>query len=158
NTRLVKISTPYMKSGILFNDYQQHYGKEDSSDLLVWQASSTFMNPSLKGARLEREKRLDPERFAREYLAEFCEDLVAFLPLAWVQAAVMTNRYEIPAAPDNFYVAAVDPSGGHEDSFTLSIVHYFNDRLIQDVCKGWRKVRNETVNLDMIVREIATTI
>ena len=39
------------------------------------------MNPSLKESRLERERRLDPQRFAREYLAEFAEDLDSFLPL-----------------------------------------------------------------------------
>ena len=47
------------------------------------------MNPSLKESRLERERRLDPQRFAREYLAEFAEDLDSFLPSLWVDQAVM---------------------------------------------------------------------
>jgi len=65
NPRLVKISTPYMKGGVLFEDFSRHYGV-DSPDLLVWKASSELMNPTLKSDRLERLQRLDPQRFARE--------------------------------------------------------------------------------------------
>lgn len=78
-TKLIKISTPYMKSGVLHDDFKNHFGRE-SPDVLVWRAPSTVMNPSLKESRLEREHRLDPQRFAREYLAEFAEDLDSFLP------------------------------------------------------------------------------
>ena len=111
-----------MRGGVLYDDFRNHYG-QDSPDILVWKASSTYMNPSLKPARLEREQRLDPERYAREYLAEFIEDLAAFLPLAWIDAAVVQGRHEIAPAPDNLYVCAIDPSGGGQDSFTLSICH-----------------------------------
>jgi hypothetical protein len=82
-TRLVKISTPYMKGGVLYEDFTRGFGQDDP-DLLVWRASSLVMNPSLRAARLEREHRLDPSRFAREYEAEFAEDVDAFLPVAWV--------------------------------------------------------------------------
>src|SRR5262249_55185264 len=79
STRLVKISTPYMKGGVLYDDFQHGFG-QDNADLLVWRASSLLMNPSLRAARLQREQRLDPARFAREYEAEFAEDVDAFLP------------------------------------------------------------------------------
>src|SRR5262249_42729300 len=69
-TKLVKISTPYMRGGVLYDDFKNYFGK-DSPDILIWKASSTLMNPSLKASRLERERRLDSERFAREYEAEF---------------------------------------------------------------------------------------
>jgi hypothetical protein len=86
--KLVKISTPYMRSGVLFDDFKTYYG-QDSPDLLVWRASSTLMNPSLMAERLERERRVDPHRFAREYEAEFAEDIAAFLPGTWIEEAVM---------------------------------------------------------------------
>jgi len=54
------------------------------------------MNPSLKESRLERERRLDPQQFAREYLAEFAEDLDSFLPSLWVDQAVIVGRHELP--------------------------------------------------------------
>ena len=44
---------------------------------LVWRAPSILMNPSLGKGRLARERRLDPSRFAREYEAEFVDDVAA---------------------------------------------------------------------------------
>ena len=58
NPRLIKISTPYMKSGVLFEDFKIAFGQDDP-DRLVWRASSTLMNPSLKEGRLDRERRLE---------------------------------------------------------------------------------------------------
>jgi len=43
-TRLLKISTPYMRSGVLFEDHKRGFGQDDP-DLLVWCATSLLMNP-----------------------------------------------------------------------------------------------------------------
>lgn len=161
STRLVKVSTPYMKSGLLHDDFKNYFGK-DSEDVLVWRAPSTLMNPSLVQQRLERERRLDPQRFEREYMAEFAEDLESFLPTAWIDAAVVEGRHELPPMPGMNYVAACDPSGGGADSFTLAIVHTEGDepnpKIIQDVSKGWRRSRGQTVDLEGVVAEIAATL
>ena len=45
STRLVKISTPYMQGGVLYDDFVRAYG-QDAPDLLVWRAPSTVMNPN----------------------------------------------------------------------------------------------------------------
>ncbi len=159
--RLVKISTPYMKSGVLYDDFKRYFG-QDSLDVLVWRAPSALMNPSLKTERLERERRLDPDRFSREYEAEFAEDLENFLPSAWVENALVPGRHELPEHDSVRYVAAVDPSGGGSNAFTLSIVHTEGNsperRIIQDVIKGWARTRNLTVDLDGVVREIVDTL
>jgi hypothetical protein len=89
--RLVKISTPYMRSGVLWDDFRKGW-EQDNPDLLVWRASTVLMDPSLRPASLERERRLDPDRFAREYEAEFTEDLETFLPGAWIDAAIGGRR------------------------------------------------------------------
>jgi hypothetical protein len=94
-TRLLKISTPYIKGGVLYEDFKRGFGQDDR-DLLVWRASSLLMNPSLRVERLERERRLDPARFTREYEAEFAEDLETFLPSAWIENASETGRHELP--------------------------------------------------------------
>lgn len=157
STRLVKISTPYMKSGILYDDFRRYFG-QDSPDVLVWRASSPLMNPSLRAERLERERRLDPDRFAREYEAEFAEDLEAFLPSAWVDDAVVPGRHELPPRDGVNYVAAVDPSGGGADAFTLAVVHAEGEgsevRVVQDVMKGWARVGSQAPDLAGVVQEI----
>ena len=93
STRLVKISTPYhMKCGIWYEDFKRGFGQDDS-DLLVWRASSQLMNPTITTPRLEQERRLDSLRFAREYEAEFADDVNAFLSTAWVEGAIVTGRF-----------------------------------------------------------------
>jgi len=160
-TRLMKCSTPYMKSGVLYDDFKGYFGK-DNSDVLVWRAPSALMNPALKSSRLEREQRLDPQRFAREYLAEFAEDLDTFIPTAWVEAAIVQGRRELPPVAGVAYAAGSDTSGlgsgSNADSFTVSICHSEGDRVIQDVARGWKKSRGGSVDLAGIVADIARTL
>jgi hypothetical protein len=156
--RLIKISTPYMKSGVLYEDLKSAWG-QDNPDLLVWKASTVLMNPTITAKRLERERRLDPVRFAREFEAEFAEDVDAFLPAACVDDAVVAGRHELPPMVGVPYVAAVDPSGGGADAFTLAIVHVEGDRaqrrVVHDVMKGWAHVGSQ---LTGVVQEIAQTL
>src|SRR5207245_4269 len=94
-------------------------------------------------------------RFAREYLGEFAEDVESFLPRAWIDQAVVEGRHEVAPQRAVDYVAAVDPSGGGADAFTLAIVHQEGDRVVQDVMRGWASNRREKVDLTAVVSEIA---
>jgi hypothetical protein len=156
--RRVKISTPYMRSGVLWNDFRKGWG-QGNPDLLVWRAPTALMNPSIRPASLERERRLDPDRFAREYEAKFTEDLETFLAGAWIDPAVVPGQHELPPREGVRCEAAVDPSGGGQDAFTLAIVHAEGTgpdrRIIQDVMRGWASRRSETTDLEGVVREIA---
>ena len=159
--RLVKISTPYMRSGVLFHDFETSWGHDDP-DLLVWRAPTWLMNPTIAGERLERVRRLDPVRFTREFEAEFTEDLDAFLPFSWVQDAIMTGIHEVPPSDGLRYTAAVDPSGGGADSFALSIVHTEgtgNERvLVQDVARAWGRTGGRPPELEGVIKEIAALL
>jgi hypothetical protein len=158
--RLIKISTPYMKGGVLYADFQRAFGVDDP-DLLVWRAPTTLMNPTITFARLERERRLDPQRFAREYEAEFAEDISAFLSGAWVDAAVSPGVFERAPQPGLAYVGGCDPTGGGLDAFTLAVVHGEGQgarRVVQDVCRGWSKPRGAQANLEGAVQEIAAVL
>jgi len=158
STRLVKISTPYMKSGVLHDDFKRAFGQDDP-DLLVWRASSLLMNPSLRAEQLDRERRLDPSRFAREYEAEFADDLETFLPSAWIESAIQTGRYELPPQNGVRYIAACDASGGGPDAFTLAIVHAEGSgatrTIVHDVTRAWSKPRDAATDLEGAVRDIA---
>ena len=153
--RLVKISTPYMKSGILYDDFRRGFG-QDNPDLLVWRASSQLMNPTILSSRLEEERRKDPGRFSREYEAEFGEDLDAFLPTELVAGAVISGRVALPpVAGAGPYFAAVDPSGGGSDAFTVAIVHTEGPRIVQDVMRGWSGSRSRPLELAAVTAGIA---
>jgi hypothetical protein len=45
-TRLVKISTPYMRSGVLHDNFARAFGKPDP-DLLVWRATPATRRQTL---------------------------------------------------------------------------------------------------------------
>ena len=162
STRLVKISTPYMRSGVLHDDFKRAFGQDDP-DLLVWRASSMLMNPSLRTERLDRERRLDPSRFAREYEAEFTDDLESFIATAWVETAVVRGRHALAPQLDRWwYSAAIDASGGGSDAFTVSVVHLEGEgsdsRIVQDYLKGFSKPRSGPVDLEGVVAEIVTVL
>ena len=139
NTKLIKISTPYTKGGVLFDDFTRAFGKDDA-DLLVWRASSQLMNPTLSAARLERERRLDPIRAAREYDAEFIDDLMACFEHATLMACVSPGVRERPPAGLSYY-GFLDAASGERkgnDAFTFSVSHFEDERAVLDVCRAWQ--------------------
>jgi hypothetical protein len=160
-TVMLKTSTPYMKSGLLHADFARAFGKDDP-DLLVWRATSQLMNPSLTSTRMDREKRLDPARFAREYEAEFLDDIASFVPPSWVDDAVITGRHELPPRSGVLYFAATDPSGGGADAWPLLIAHVEGEddtaRLVVDVLRSHRRVGIESPDLDGVARDFATVL
>jgi hypothetical protein len=68
---LVAISSPYAKAGELWDAYRRNYGPDGDPVVLVAQAASLVMNPSLDPAKIDREYEKDPESAAAEYGAQF---------------------------------------------------------------------------------------
>jgi hypothetical protein len=152
-TSLIKISTPYLKSGVLYDDVKASYGQDDP-DRLVIKATSALMNPTLTPERLAKEKRLDPVRFAREYEAEWTDALTVFLASDWVESAIDRGVHERTPQDNLRYVAACDASGGGEDSFTYCVAHREPDgTIVQDLLKGHRRA-----SLEATVAQIAATL
>ena len=165
NPKLIKITTPYMKSGVVYADFKQYFGQEDA-EVLVWRASSLLMNPSLKAERLAQEQRLDPSRYHREYEAEFADDLDSFLPASVVDACVVPHRHELPPMAGVSHLATCDTSGGGvgagRDTFTFTIFHVDgageHRRFVQDLLKGWKGTCGQGADLGGIVKEIAAQL
>ncbi len=141
NSLLLAISSPYARSGPLWQAFQDHHGK-DESDVLCWQAATRTMNPTIPQALIDRDMALDPEAARGEWLAEFRSDLEAFLPIEAIQAVVMPGRYELAPLKGIRYSAFVDPSGGRRDAATLAIghkeVHPEGKRIVVDVARAWK--------------------
>jgi hypothetical protein len=136
--RLIKLSTPWRSSGVIFDEFSHRL---ETPDLLVWQAATSVMTPRIPAAELERERTADPAYFAREYQAIFAAggDLEAFLPAVDIRAAIGDWRELAPKA-EPYYVAALDASsltGG--DRFTFGIAHSGDAGVAVDVLRGWRR-------------------
>jgi len=82
------------------------------AEVLVWQADTASMNPSVGGAVIAAAYEDDPIRAAAEYGAQFRRDVEGFVTREAVAACVVADRRELPPVADVTYTAFVDPSGG----------------------------------------------
>ena len=126
---LFMISSPYARRGELWNAYNKHFGPNGDPLILVAQASSRTMNPSLPQSVVDRAYERDPASAAAEYGrdtppgAQFRTDIENFVSIEAVRACVATGVYERMPQPGISYVGFADPSGGSSDSFTCGIAH-----------------------------------
>jgi hypothetical protein len=155
--KLIKISSPSSRAGLLYTDFQRSFGKPDP-DRLVWQSTSEKMAPGIvNSAFIQRIREEDPQRAARIYDAEFCEDVDVFLSAEVVEAVTDYGIRERPPENGVKYIAACDPAGHGNDSFTLSIVRVEStkpDLRVQQVfSKAWVKPRSGRRDLQACVAE-----
>jgi hypothetical protein len=147
--RILKMSTPWQKSGVLYSEYCERASRPD---LLFWQASTSMMTHRISEEELERERVSDPVYFQREFLAEFTSDLETFLPWPDVHAAVQAWT-ELPPAFGPSYTAALDASGlSGGDTFSFAIGHRAEAAFVVDLMHGWKRqavpfVMDEIANL-----------
>ena len=134
---LLCISSPYARKGELWKAYRTHYGHPERS-VVVWQADTLTMNPTIPAAVIERAYAEDEAVAAAEYGAQFRRDLESFLSRDALDAAVAPHRRELPPSGELWYVAFVDPSGGSADSMTLAIAHRQHDRVVLDAVREVR--------------------
>src|SRR5207244_3655682 len=62
----IVISTPYARSGLAFELFDKHFGR-DGSDTLAWMGDTLTMNPAFDEAVIDRAYQDDPESAASEY-------------------------------------------------------------------------------------------
>jgi terminase large subunit-like protein len=124
---LVAISSPYRKVGLLHQKHRDSYGVD--GDVLVVQAPTSLLNPTLDPAAIAAATEADPEGATSEWGAEFRADISTFLDDADIDGAVDFDRpMELPRRADTRYVAFCDPSGGKRDSFTICVGHREGER------------------------------
>jgi hypothetical protein len=160
--KLIKISSPSSRAGLLYADFQRSFGKPDPHRL-VWQSTSEKMAAGIvDSAFIQRIREEDPSRAARIYDAEFCEDVDVFLSAEVVEAVTDYGIRE--RLPENRvkYIAACDPSGHGHDAFTLSIVKVEGTktdfRIQQVFSKAWVKPRSGLRNLEACVAEASEVL
>jgi hypothetical protein len=134
---LIGISTPYSRSGVLYEAFKKHHGKPGGA--LIWQAATERMNPTIDRALIKSAIEDDPSAGKAEWEAEFRMDIEAFMPLEFIEAVIAPGRFELPKVERALYRGFLDPSGGRQDSMTLAIAHKENrGRIILDVLREAR--------------------
>jgi len=129
---LIGLSSPYRRSGVLFEAHREHYGKDDS-DTLVIQSDTRTMNPTIDQKLIDRAVLQDPEASRAEWFGEFRSDLAAFVNPVLLESVIPTGLQRRHYIEGVQYRGFVDPSGGSADSFTLAIAHLEEDMPVLDV-------------------------
>jgi hypothetical protein len=134
---LLGISTPYSRTGVLWEQYKANFGKEGGP--LVWLAPTRTMNPTIDARLIERALKEDPQAARAEWEAEWRDDIEAFISQELIDAVTIPGRFELPRVQGPQYFGFIDPSGGRNDSFTLGISHRNDEgRIILDVLRERR--------------------
>jgi len=128
---LIALSSPYAKRGILWDTYKRHYGG-DSARILVAQAPSRTMNPTLPQSVIDEAMADDAEAARAEFLAEFRSDISSFLDVELIERATRSRPLILPPRDGEQYFGFVDPNGGGADEFTMAIAHREGDLTVVD--------------------------
>jgi hypothetical protein len=150
---LLCASSPYARRGELWRAHRSHYGKE-GDPILVWQADTQTMNPSVPKRIIEAAYERDPASAAAEYGAQFRSDIEAFIAREVVEACIDTSVRERPPLSSTAHVAFVDPSGGSSDSMTMAVGHREDKAVILDCLRE----RRPPFSPDAVVEEFAATL
>ena len=129
---LLAISTPYAKSGPLYEAFREFYGREDEDAPLIWKASTAVMNPCFHESAIRRFFERDKIAARSEYDAEFREDLESYMPIELIEAITVKGRVMLPPEDGKRYRGFADVSGGRKDSFALGICHRDGEMIVLD--------------------------
>ena len=135
--KLIALSSPYAKRGILWDAHKRYFAS-DHPRVLVAQAPSRTMNPTLPQAVVEQALKEDREAALAEYMAQFRSDIASFVDADLIADCTRPKPRELPPQAGVSYMGFVDPAGGGADEFTVSIAHREGDAAIIDLVRGLR--------------------
>ena len=150
---LICLSSPYARKGALYETHRDYYGLPNN-DILVLQAPTVMMNPTIDQKFLAREEQRDPASYRSEYLAEFRTDIAAALDPDWINAALTMPNLDLPRSEHpRQYRAFADMSGARNDSAALAIAHVEpgSDTVIVSLVRRWAP----PFSPESVVREMA---
>jgi hypothetical protein len=148
--RLLVATSPWTEEGPVYDAVTKHHGQDASAHVLVLRAPTLTLNPSYDAQRIAADEAEDPESAAAEYGGAWRVaggTLVQPERYDAVVAKDITERAPEPPLGDDYYVAAVDLSGGTgTDSAALSIQHVEDDErldtvvqiCVQDLLAEWQ--------------------
>jgi hypothetical protein len=119
---ILGISSPWAQRGLLWSKYKKHFAQD--GDVLVWQANSLTMNPTLRESLVLEAMADDPEAAAAEWEGQFRSDLESYVSTQVLDACTVPGVVERPPLGGVAYQAFLDPaSGSGRDSFTAAVGH-----------------------------------
>jgi len=131
DSTMILISSPYKRSGLLYDRWAACYGKNDP-DTLVVQGGTLDFNPSFDKRVIEAALAQDKKRFSAEFLGHWRDDISSYISRDLLDAATDTDITVRPPREGVTYIAGCDGSGGRSDSFTAAIASKDGEDIILD--------------------------
>jgi hypothetical protein len=100
---LILISSAHKRSGLLYQKWKDHYGRNDD-DVLVVRGTTTQFNPTFDAKIIARQLAADPQLYGAEYNSEWRDDLATFISRQLLEAAVDTDVIVRPPQQDVQYI------------------------------------------------------
>lgn len=155
---LIKISSPGIKQGVLYNEHQKWLKGTLPQSYAVFKAPSWVWNTILPKEEFIEEWELDEDGFNTEYRANFVDSLSFFIQPEFIDLAVVRGlTFQPPEAKKSqvVYRAAID-AAFKKDHFTFSVVGHFENRVKQFVLKGWAGTKKNPVQAKECAEYIRT--
>ena len=150
NAKLLKISTPYTKDGVLWREYQQR----SELDFPVLHFSSEDLNPKLQSSALEKERCRGEQTFRREYMAEFTDAISGWIVPELLDQCIVRRRTELPFTMDGVFVAVADPAFVRDD-FALAILSRRDDgRIVVHRLARWSGTKAAPLGHEDVLRQV----
>jgi hypothetical protein len=151
---LACITSPHSTRGASYDAHKKDFGPDGDPLILVAQAPTWVMNPSLPQRVIDKAYADDPISAAAEYGAQFRNDTDVFVSREAIESCKTRNVTVRAPLSGGAYRAFCDPSGGSSDSMTMAIGHSEGERLVLD-CIAERKAPFAP---DSVVQEFAALL
>jgi hypothetical protein len=150
-SKLIKLSTPNLKRGVAYGEYQ----RRGELDYPVWQLSSQELNPTISNEFLEAERKRRPADYKREYLAEFVDSVASWIEPEVLDRCVIKGRKDLPPLPGATYAAAIDPAFKKSD-FAMAVAHQADGGLIVlDCVPFWSGSKQAPLGFQWVCGQVA---
>lgn len=148
---LIKLSSPGIKQGMLYKEYQQSRKLAGSDKLppnyVVFKAPTWVWNDIIEEREFREELAIDPHGFGSEYRGDFIDSISNFISPEFVDLCKVSGVIFQTAEPkeiDVVYHAAID-AAFKKDRFTFTIVGAVRGKIKQYVMRAWSGTRIKPV-------------
>lgn len=155
---MIKLSSPNIKQGILYETYKKRAELPD--DYLILKAPSWVFNNRLPKEEFEKEEKVDPENFNREFRANFTDSISTFIMPEAIDRAVQKGVKFIPPEDktvDITYHAAID-AAFKSDRFTFSLVGAKEGRITQYLVHAWEGSKTKPIEAHEIAKFLSQVV
>ena len=151
--KLIAISTKYAERGWAYNVWKRNKQKP-SDTMLVWEADSLTMNPTLDKQIIQDAIDEDPASAKAEFLNQWRSDVCEWLPRSVIEKCVVSGRVELLPNRQIVYHAFCDVSGGRNDPAALGIGHINGQQITVDFLKEYKAPNNPADVIGMMSEQL----